>query len=177
MNIVLTGYRCCGKTSTGKVIAQKLGMDFMDTDEIIVEKSGSSIDKIVSVSGWEYFRKIEAETVKGLSSCDNIVISTGGGVVTNNENIVNLKKNGFIVWLYAGIDIIKKRLAGDINTDINRPSLTGINPVDEIITVLEQREPLYRTAGDISVDTGRYDICRTADIIIDKYRYYLKAEN
>ena len=168
MNIVLTGYRCCGKTSAGKLIAAKLGREFIDTDELIIEKAGCSIDKIVSNRGWDYFREIEKSVIKEVSSKENMVIATGGGVILNEENIVNLKKNGFVVWLYANIDIIRKRLIEDTVSDENRPSLTGVNPSDEIKTVLEEREPLYKSAGDVAVDTGKLSINEVADVIIEE---------
>jgi len=167
MNIVLIGYRCCGKTSTGQLIAERLDKKFVDTDALIIEKAGFSIDKIVSHHGWRYFRDIEAAVVKEVSSSESLVIATGGGVIMNEENAINLKKNGIVVWLYADVDIIKKRLEKDTTSDENRPSLTGDDPTDEIKKVLEQRESLYRDASDIAVDTSQLNINDAAGIIID----------
>ena len=97
MNIVLIGYRCCGKTSAGKYIAEKLNRKFIDTDDLIKEKAESSIDDIVFRHGWQYFRELEKGVIKEVSSNDNLVIATGGGVVTERENVDNLKKNGLII--------------------------------------------------------------------------------
>jgi shikimate kinase len=168
MNIVLIGYRCCGKTSVGRLISTKLGREFIDTDELIIEKTGCSIDEIVSNHGWAYFREIEKSIIKEVSSMDNLVIATGGGVVTGEENIDSLKNNGFIIWLNADIDIIKNRLNEDRNSADNRPSLTGDDPSDEIKNVLEQRKPLYRLSSDIAVDTGQLNINEMADLIIEE---------
>ena len=168
MNIVLIGYRCCGKTSVGKLTAAKLGREFIDTDELIIEKAGCSIDKIVSNHGWDYFREIEKSIIKEVSSMENLVIATGGGVIINEENIDNLKNNSFIVWLYADINTIKKRLHEDIKSADSRPSLTGDDPSDEIKNVLDQRESLYRGASDIAVDTGQLNINEVADLIIEE---------
>ena len=168
MNIVLIGYRCCGKTSVGKSISVKLGRKFIDTDDLIVEETACSIDEIVSVHGWGRFREIEKGVIKEVSTMENVVIATGGGVVTNEENIENLKGNGFIVWLYADIDTIKKRLNEDKTSADNRPSLTGDDPSDEIKKVLEQRKPLYMKANDLAVDTSQLDINEVTDMIIEK---------
>ena len=168
MNIVLIGYRCCGKTSAGKLVAEKLDRQFIDTDEIIVEKTGCSIDGIVSWHGWEHFRDIEKGVIKEVSLMKNIVIATGGGVVTNEENIKHLRANGVVIWLYADIDTIKIRLSRDEKSAENRPSLTGKNSSDEIINVLEQRRPLYMKASDFSIDTTNMEIGKVADAIIEK---------
>lgn len=166
MNIVLIGYRCCGKTSAGKLTAERLGRKFIDTDELIIGKAGCSIDKIVSDHGWQYFRGIETDVIRDAALSDNLVIAAGGGVVTNEENVKNLKKNGFVVWLHADPAVIKKRLTEDAVSDENRPSLTGTDPSEEIKNVLEQRQPLYLKASDFAVDTSRLSISEAADAII-----------
>ena len=168
MNIVLIGYRCCGKTSSGKRVAEKLDRMFVDTDELTIEKSGKSIDDIVSRYGWQHFRELEKDVIKEISSNDDLVIAAGGGVVTKKENIENLKKNGFFVWLYADVDIIKKRLEKDAVSDENRPSLTGDDPADEIMKVLEEREPVYSDVSDMAIDTSKLDIDEVADTIIER---------
>ena len=170
MNIVLIGYRCCGKTSAGKLIAEKLGRRFIDTDELIVEKAGCGIDEMVSRHGWKYFRGIEKDVIKKVSAMENMVIATGGGVVTDEENVKNLKANGFVVCLYADTDIIRERLYKDKRSAESRPSLTGDNPSDEIKNVLEQRKPLYMNASDVVVDTSQLDINEVADMVIDNLK-------
>lgn len=168
MNIVLIGYRCTGKTSAGKIIAEKLDKKFVDTDELIKEKSGRSINDIVSMYGWQHFRDIETEVVREVSSVENQVIATGGGVIMNEENVYNLKDKGFLVWLHADVDIIKKRLGEDAISGENRPSLTGDDPTDEIKKVMEQRGPIYSNVSDMSVDTSQMNIKEVVDIIVEK---------
>lgn len=167
MNIVLIGYRCCGKTSAGKLIAEKLGRRFIDTDELIIKKEGCTIDETVSRHGWQYFREIEKGIIRDVSSHENIVVATGGGVVLNKENVRNLKTNAFVVWLYADMETIKKRLNEDKMSVENRPSLTGEDPSDEINKVMEVREPLYKSAGDMMIDTSNLEISKVADMVID----------
>lgn len=169
MNIILIGYRCCGKTSVGKIVAQRLDRKFIDTDDLIVKKADCTVNEMVSGHGWQYFRDIETEVIKEVSAMEDLVIATGGGVVINDANIIRLKKDGFIVWLYADIDIIKKRLDMDAASKEGRPSLTGDDPSDEIKKVLEQRKSLYRKAGDMAVDTSQLEINAVADLIIRKF--------
>ena len=97
MNIVLIGYRCSGKTEVGKILARELGMGFIDTDLLIEENTGCSIESIVSEKGWDHFRKIERKTIAEVSEKDNVAIATGGGVVMDRNNVHNLNRNGFIV--------------------------------------------------------------------------------
>lgn len=166
MNIVLIGYRCSGKTSVGKIIAEKMNRIFVDTDKMIEEKTGSSIEEIVSREGWEYFRDIEKVVVEEVSSKNNLVIATGGGIVMKEDNMENLKEKGFIVWLKGDADILSERMEKDHGKGIRRPSLTGENPAAEIRRVLEIRDTLYEKAGDFIVDTNRISFQEVAELII-----------
>ena len=166
MNIVLIGYRCSGKTSSGKIIAKKMKKNFIDTDVMIEEKAGCSIEEIVAMKGWEKFRTLEKEIVGEVSDMDNLVIATGGGIVTDIENVRNLKRNGFVVWLKAGIDILKERMEREEESGMPRPSLTGKDPVDEVKSVLDFRNPLYENAGDLVIETDRISAEEAAESII-----------
>ncbi len=166
MNIVLTGYRCCGKSSVGEYIAEKTGRKFIDTDDLIEKRAGEKIEKIILNHGWDFFRDLEKDVVREISSLDGLVIATGGGVVTNEENILNLKRNGYIVWLKCDVDVIRSRMNKDEANGDTRPSLTGSRAADEIQTVLNIREPLYAKASNMSVDASLLSIEEAADIII-----------
>lgn len=168
MNVVLIGYRCSGKTSVGKLIAHKLGRRFVDTDDLIIGKAGCSVNEMVKEKGWPYFRDIEKDVIKEVSEQDNLVIATGGGAVITDINMENLKANGFIVWLDANIDTIKRRLEGDNRSTESRPSLTGNNPVDETTEVMEKRGPLYSKACNMKVDTSKMNINDVADMVIER---------
>jgi len=166
MNIVLIGYRCSGKTTVGKALASMLNMQFIDTDQAVEKSSGRSIDQIVMRSGWAEFRALEKEIISRAAAKDKLVIATGGGVVLEQENIVQLRKNGFTVWLKVPPRVIKERMAQDELQGIRRPPLKGENPVDEISRVLAERERLYEDAADIIVDTTCSDIERVCKTII-----------
>jgi shikimate kinase len=166
MNIVLIGYRCSGKTEVGKALAAELGRDFLDTDALIEKNTGSSIEEIVTGKGWDHFREIEKRLVAEISGKDHLVVATGGGFVMDEENVQNLKKNGWVVWLSAGGDVLKHRMDKDRESGRPRPSLTGVNPLEEIKEVLGIRKPLYERAGDFMVDTGILSIGEIAAKII-----------
>ncbi|MEA1970735.1 MAG: shikimate kinase, partial [Thermodesulfobacteriota bacterium] len=85
-NIILTGYRCTGKTEAGKRLSERLKLPFYDTDEIIIEKAGMPITEIVKKGGWEEFRLKEKETIKDLGLNRNCIIATGGGAFETLEN-------------------------------------------------------------------------------------------
>ncbi len=109
MNIVLTGFMGTGKSIVAKKLAQKLGMGYVDTDKIIEDREGREIRKIFEEKGEDYFREIETKIIKQVSSLNNYVIATGGGVVLKEENIKALRKKGVIIYLSANPEIILKR--------------------------------------------------------------------
>ena len=165
-NIVLIGYRATGKTTVGRLIAQRLGWKFVDTDVLIEQRAKKSIAEIVAQEGWQGFRRREKEVIAEVSVKKNMVIAVGGGAVINKENVKNLKQNGILIWLKANADTIAKRLAQDEKTASQRPSLTGKSVVEEIEEVLSERLPLYQQAADIEVDTERYSPEEIARLII-----------
>ncbi|MCG2754880.1 MAG: shikimate kinase [Desulfobacteraceae bacterium] len=162
MNIYLTGYRCTGKTSVGKSLAQTLGWSFIDADLELVDKHGMTISEIVSKEGWSSFREKEKAIIKRLGILDKHVVATGGGVILDIENVEQMKKSGTIIWLKATPETIKKRILQDQNTEELRPSLTSKGLVEEIEETLLDRKPLYESAMDFSIDTDNRsidDIC------------------
>ncbi len=103
-NIVLIGMPSAGKTSVGKILAEKLNREFIDTDQEIVKKVGITIPEIFEKFGEDYFRKVEAEVYSEIGKLSGKVISTGGGVVKNKENYFPLKQNGKIFYINRDID-------------------------------------------------------------------------
>jgi len=166
MNIVLIGYRCSGKTAVGKLLADELGKDFIDTDELIEENTGCSIEAVVSSKGWNHFRQIEKKMIETVSRKNNQVIATGGGVVMAADNVKSLKRNAWIVWLNGKPEILSQRMAKDQRFGKVRPPLTDIDPLNEITQVLDVRLPYYEKASDFKVDTSTLSIKETADLII-----------
>ena len=166
MNIVLIGYRCSGKTAIGQILADKLRRDFVDTDTLIEEYAGCSIETMVSRSGWPHFREIEKKLIKAVTAKNNQVIATGGGVVMDADNVKSLKRNAWIVWLNGTPEVLAQRMAKDHAQGKARPSLTGADAIKEIAEVLADRRPYYERAGNFRIDTSTLSIREVADLIL-----------
>lgn len=158
--IVLIGYRGTGKSSIGKYLSKLTGGPYIDTDQLIEDATGKKIPEIFEEKGEEGFREIEQHVIARIPSVAGIV-STGGGAVLRSTNIEFLRMNSLMILLHSNPDIIKKRIYG---TD--RPSLTDLSPDDEILTILEERMPQYRSAADIVIDTSTTTPKEAAEQII-----------
>ena len=147
-NIVLVGFMGTGKSVVGRALAKKLKMKYVSTDDIIKNREGRAINDIFAKEGESYFRRIEKDVVKEASGMKDTVIAAGGGVVLDDENIKNLRKNGILILLKATPEEILER-TGKL---FNRPLLNVPSPLDEIKKLLEKRNPFYAKA-DYTVDT------------------------
>jgi len=154
MKIFLIGYRCTGKTTIGKILADRLKFDFIDTDRLIEQKTGSSILQIVEKHGWGKFRQIEKEMLFNTKNNENAVIATGGGIIIDPENQDFIKKSGFCVWLDADIKTILFRLNTDKKTRESRPPLTDQNFLKETEELVSSRKPLYEKTSHVRIDTS-----------------------
>jgi shikimate kinase len=169
MNVVLIGYRCSGKTEVGQSLAEKMNRPFLDTDVLIEQRCGSTIEAMVASRGWGFFRACERLVVAEVSHKSPLVIATGGGVVLDGDNVTNLNRKGWLVWLKAPAQVLRERMAGDRRQGRGRPSLTDQDPLGEIEAVLEQREPVYEKASDWAVDTALRSIAEVTALILDEY--------
>ncbi|TBR17858.1 shikimate kinase [bacterium] len=150
-NIYLVGFMGTGKTVTGRVLAKKLSRRYLDLDELIEEKERMSIPEIFSKNGEAYFRRLENETLKIISSGQDLIVSCGGGIVVNKDNIDIMKKTGTIFCLTASADVILKRTSAFSN----RPLLNVANPKEKIESMLKERSPFYALA-DHTIDTSNH---------------------
>jgi shikimate kinase len=164
MNIVLIGYRGTGKSVVGRLLADRLDLDFYDVDELVEMRGGQTIRALVEEKGWEFFREQEKEVIRELSGIDAAVIATGGGAVLNPENVRLLKHKGRLIWLDADAQTVIARMQADTNNEQRRPSLTGSEPADETVSVMAARAPFYREAADLRVDTSG----KSLDEIVDE---------
>ena len=138
MNIVMLGYRGTGKSVISKKLSHKLRRKLYKIDDLISRSCGKSIPEIVDQDGWEFFRKKESDIVAEVSSqAKKSIIDCGGGVVLNDANIDNLKKEGVCIVLTANLETIIKR----IKHDQNRPPLeVSVSFEEEQKKILEERE-------------------------------------
>ncbi|MCD7780154.1 MAG: shikimate kinase [Candidatus Gastranaerophilales bacterium] len=157
MNISLIGMMGSGKTTVGRLLAEKLtGFSFFDTDEEIVKRENKSINKIFEEKNEQYFRKIEAEVLKEILQGNNKIISTGGGVVKSSENLKLLKEKSVVIYLKANAYTLYER----IKNNKERPLLNVDNMREKIITLLSERSKFYEQAH-IIIDSQN----KKADII------------
>lgn len=160
MNIVLIGFMGTGKTSVGRLLANRLGYDFIDTDAVIERLEGRSISEIFATDGERYFRNLEAEQALILANADRRVVATGGGFPLNPKNIELLHGNSVIVLLQASPQTILER----VQPDQNRPLLQVDDPLSKIESLLVVRAAFYAVA-DITVDTSDKDLQEVAEFI------------
>jgi len=165
MKIFLIGYRCTGKTTIGKILAEHLNLNFIDTDMLIEQHARLSILQIVEKYGWGKFRQIEKEVLFTTQDNTNVVIATGGGIIINPENQIFIKKNGTCVWLDADLNTILHRLNTDKKTRETRPSLTNDNIIKETKEGLNLRRPLYEKTSHIKIDTTFHAPEKIVDMI------------
>jgi len=165
-NIILIGYRCTGKTSVGRKLSNVLNRPFIDTDNLVTEQAGLSIRGIVDQGGWKLFRKKEKEVVHRVSTSSGQIIATGGGILDDDENRRLLQRNGLFIWLTASRETILARMKTDEQTNDQRPALCHADQEHEIIIMLAQREPVYRQAADLIIDTSDKSIDDVVDYII-----------
>jgi len=150
VNVILTGLRGTGKSSVGKVLAQRLNFMFVDTDARIEELAGYRIAAIVAQDGWEHFRALERQVVTQVAAMDQHVVATGGGTLIDAENARLLKTHGVVILLVCELSILQRRLA----LGSNRPSLTGQGSAAvELAQVWEERRERYHAVAD-----GMYDV-------------------
>lgn len=165
-NIVIIGMSGVGKNEVGKELAQRLGWDFLDTDQIIVEQKGISIDEIFQKYGEEYFREEESKVVADVSKENNTIISTGGGVVLKEENIEKLRQNGYIFLLMGKIDTIVENLH---NSTMKKPLFKdSLDLKEKVNSLFKSREHLYLISSDciVNIDDKSLDEI-TKEIIIE----------
>lgn len=167
-NLVLIGGRACGKTSVGQALAQALQRPFVDLDEVLVAEAGRSIAELVAEEGWPGFRRREKELVARWGGRPGQVLAPGGGVVLDPENVRILREHGLVIWLYAEPATLSQRLRQDQGSRDFRPSLTGADPTAEMERVLAEREPLYRAAAHLVIDTQGLSVDEVVSSILEE---------
>lgn len=166
-NLVLIGPRASGKTAVGEALARRLKRPFVDLDQVLVAEAGRSIAEIVAQEGWPGFRRREKELVARYARRPGQVLAPGGGVVLDPDNVALLREHGLVVWLTASPERLRERLRQDQDSQAFRPSLTGADPAAEMERVLAEREPLYRAAAHLAVDTSTMSVSEVVEKILD----------
>ena len=131
----------CGKSTLGKMISEKYGYEFIDTDELIENKINGKISDFIKLNGEEKFRDIESEVIKEVSTKNHSVISTGGGAILKNENVTNLKHNGKIFFINRSLEFLKPTA--------DRPLTSNL---DDLKKKYDERLPIYKSTSDVEID-------------------------
>jgi shikimate kinase len=163
-NITLFGFMGTGKTSAGRLLAGRLGLDFVDMDVVIEKRAGKPISRIFAEEGEPYFRNMERELVKDLSAGSGMVIAAGGGVVLNSQNVADYARTGLAVCLSAAPQTILKRLEGDTT----RPLLADGDKALKVAGLLEKRKAFYGSVP-VQIDTNGLSIEQVVDKIAAEY--------
>ena len=145
-------------------MAEQLGFTFLDTDEAIEERTGKTINQIFAQFGEPAFRDLERDLLKELSSRHRLVISTGGGLAANTDNLASLKLHALVVCLWASPEAIWDR----VRNQHHRPLLNAANPLEKIKELLVRREAFYRQA-DVLVNTERRSVKEVAQHVLHQF--------
>lgn len=143
-NIVLIGMPSSGKTTIGKIISEKSGMEFIDTDDEIIKRIGMTIPEFFEKEGEREFRRIESEVCRDLSCEQGRVIATGGGAVESEDNMRRLAYNGLLVYLDTPSELLTATDSRPLSAD-----------ADKLMALYERRLPLYEGYADEGVDNSR----------------------
>ena len=156
-NIVLVGLMGAGKSTVGRLLAERLGFSFLDLDREIEQSAGRTIPEIFAQEGEDGFRAHERAAIASLSDCSGLIIATGGGAVVDRDNRARLQRLGPVFWLDVSPDVAAQRTAAGGG----RPLLSGEpDPVARLQSLLEARRRAYAD-GAIRIDADR-----PADVVV-----------
>jgi len=169
-NIALIGFMGSGKTSVGRALAELLGFDFVDTDELIEARAHKRITEIFEQDGESAFRELESRIVAELAEVRGKMISTGGGLPTHQSNLDSLKSHALVVCLWASPEKILER----VGSQTHRPLLNVEDPLQQIRQLLNQRTPFYKQA-DVLVTTEGRAVREVAQQVATQFQMARKA--
>jgi shikimate kinase len=149
--IALIGYRGTGKSTVGRLLAERLDWRFGDTDSLVEDRLRMTIAEAFDRLGEPAFRQAECEVIAWMTRYSYTVLATGGGAILDPDNRRLLRDNNLVVWLQAPPEVLSERIRQD--TVNARPALTAAGPIAEIAAVLATREPLYRETAHLALDT------------------------
>ncbi len=150
-----------GKSSVGRILSSLTGYALVDTDQLVAQEAGMGIPEIFRRSGEAHFRTLETAALRGLVGRIGLIVATGGGVILSAENRDILRLIGPVVWLDASTDQLHQRVRHS-----KRPLLQTDDPRRTLEEIYTAREPLYRQAATVRIDSGRLSHRQTADAVL-----------
>jgi shikimate kinase len=164
-HISIVGFMGSGKTTVGRELSRMIAMDQIDVDKVIEDRTKMTISQIFKDHGEAYFRALEQQTVEELSQYDNIIVFCGGGgIVLDDRNVENMKKNGVVIWLKASPSVIFER----ISKEGTRPLLKDDMSVGKIEHMLSTRLALYENSADMVIETDNKTVEEVSLEIVEK---------
>lgn len=163
-NIYLTGMMGSGKSVTGKRLAARLGVNFVDIDEKIQERTKKTIPEIFASEGEAYFREQESQILKEITGGGPYVVATGGGAVLNPANVEGMRGSGKIVFLETSLIVLWDR----VKNKQDRPLLKGARPQDVLSRIFMERDAIYQNSCHLKVNTDGKTAGAVADEIAAK---------
>jgi shikimate kinase len=160
-----------GKTTVGRLLARRLRLRFFDSDQEIERRCGVKIPVIFEIEGEAGFRSREQQAIAELTGLEGIVLATGGGAVLHEDNRRRLAAGGTVIYLNARPEDLYER----VRHDRNRPMLATADPLARLRQLHIERDPLYRAAADLVVDTGPQSVQVLARELLDKLEEQWKA--
>ena len=173
MNLLLVGYRGCGKSTVGAVLAKRLGLRFIDLDQVIAEHAEMPIREIFAKEGEAGFRQREQQACQNLRRTKRSVIALGGGAVIDAANRALMRRLGKVVWLRAPAIVLWSRIKNDPETLNGRPDLTPDGGLAEVEAKLAEREQAYRAVAHQTIDT----VSTTPEAVADAIELWFSAND
>lgn len=162
MNFVLIGPMGAGKSSVARVLSKRLGWEILDTDRWVCLEQKCEVTEIFAKHGEKFFRERESAALEASAGWQELIISTGGGIVLAEKNRELLKKIGFVVWLTASEEVLYER----VMRNQRRPLLHTANPRDTLHEIVHSREGFYKTCARLKLDTSSNSESEIADEIL-----------
>ncbi|GAB4508041.1 MAG: shikimate kinase AroK [Sulfuricaulis sp.] len=172
-NIFLIGPMGAGKSTIGRHLAELLNKDFRDSDQEIEKRTGAAIPLIFEIEGEAGFRSRESSVLDDLTHQSNLVLATGGGAILSPDNRKILHERGVVVYLQAPLETLLQRT----RRDRHRPLLQTADRRSTLEDILKAREPIYRQAADIVIETSHRSPMSVAREIMRKLESHSKNEN
>jgi len=160
--VFLIGFMGSGKSTVGRALAARLGRRFVDTDRLIEDREGRSIDRIFEQSGEGYFRGVEHDVLNGLGDADGLVVATGGGLFLGAEQRRWIRRRGIAVWLDVPLEVLRRRLGEGAERPLWNPDdAVGLR------ALFAKRRATYALA-DLRIDASVVDVDAVVTTILER---------
>ena len=164
MRVVLIGYRACGKTTVGRLVADQLGWPLLDVDRGIEQRSGKTLKALFEEDGESQYREVERQVVAQMCARDPAVISFGAGTIMQPANERISANHSLVVYLKLPVEELWRRMQADPHSATTRPNLST-GGIEEVVEMLSRRSPVYERCADLELD-GTLDPQQLADQIL-----------